>query len=132
MKQILIELEQAAQGLFYRSETDAPFEAVDFGAQEKASFSSAQLLRRLELPATTPVDTQELSFFFRNMTKVWPEMREERRQEALKFQQLERLLLQSLHHLQVYRVGKIRLTAYLLGWDTEGQLVGLKTTLVET
>lgn len=124
--------EQAARGLYLRSETDAPFEVLNLGKQEKSGFQQEQLKHLLQVPADTLVEVVELPCFLQTMTKAPEGARPERVQEAQQFQQLQELLLAQLEAVKVYRVGSVEIDAYLLGWTPDEHLVGLKTHQVET
>ncbi len=132
MEQRLSDLRQAAEGLLFLSETDAPFEAVDLGVQPREGFSPAYLAQLLGKPAGTRTETQEIGYCLRNMTRAREGASAERQAEAERFRQLQELLLASLSDAQAYRFGERRVEVYLLGWTGEGRLVGLKTLAVET
>ncbi|RNI26915.1 nuclease A inhibitor family protein [Rufibacter latericius] len=132
MEDILSKLEEAAQGLWVMSETDAALEVVNIGAVYQNGFSAEILVQLLELPSSKPVEIQEVTYFFRNMTSVREGASEEKVLEAKRFQELVELLSSQLKDVKAYRVGQTRIDAYLLGWTSDGQLAGLKTQLVET
>jgi len=56
---------------------------------------------------------------------------EEERETVQRFQNLVSVLKQNLSQLQVYRVGRIEIDAYIVGM-TDGGWAGLSTKLVET
>jgi len=132
MDPILTELQQASEGLLFRSESDYPFEVVDLGRAEHLDPSPAQLLAMLGRTTTEVTAIMELPYFFRNMTKTRPEQSEAQQQEAARFQALEQLLTQNLSHVKVIRVGTIKIEAFILGSTPQGRLVGLKTYQIET
>ncbi|MCC9167882.1 nuclease A inhibitor family protein [Pontibacter harenae] len=132
MDPILNELQQAADGLYFRSESDHPFETVDMGRAEHLDPSPEQLLAMLGRPFDVAAETVDLPYFLRNMTRVRPEQSENRRQEAERFQALEQTLLSRLSNVKVIRLGSVRVEAFILGSTPQGRLVGLKTNLVET
>jgi len=132
MDPILNELQQASEGLLFRSESDYPFEIVDMGRADHLNPSPAQLLEMLARPLDTPSETVELPYFFRNMTRVRPEHSDAMRQEAERFQALERLIQDKLKDVKVIRLGSVNVEAFILGSTPQGRLVGLKTRLIET
>ncbi|WP_210489872.1 nuclease A inhibitor family protein [Rufibacter aurantiacus] len=132
MEQTLEKILQAAQGLYMLSETDAPFEPLDLGQQPSEGFNGERLLSLLSKPADSPVEEQELSYFLRNMTKVWEGASAEKQAEIERFRQLQGLLLATLTMVKVYRIGQTQIEAYLLGWTPDNLLIGLKTLQVET
>jgi len=129
---ILTELQQAAEGLLFRSESDYPFDIVDLGLAGQTDLTPAQLLSMLGRPEEAVAETIDLPYFFRNMTRVRPEYTEEMKQEAQRFQALEQLLTQKLSQVKVFRFGAVNVEAYILGTTPKGRLVGLKTRLIET
>ncbi len=132
MDPILPELQAAAAGLLFRSESDYPFETVDLGRAKYLEPTPAQLLEMLDLPVGTPARTVDLAYFLRNMTRTSPEQSPAMQEEAARFQALERLFVERLAHVQVIRLGEVQVEAFLLGSTPTGRLVGLKTRLVET
>ncbi|WP_210466827.1 nuclease A inhibitor family protein [Rufibacter roseolus] len=131
MIQTLEKIQQAAQGLYMLSETDAPFEPVDLGQQSSEEFNRERLLSHLGKPMDSPVEEQELTYFLRNMTKVREGANAEKQEEIERFQQLQNELLK-LTGVKVYRIGRTQIEAYVLGWTPEQHLAGLKTRQVET
>ncbi|AKD04343.1 nuclease A inhibitor family protein [Pontibacter korlensis] len=132
MDPILNELQQATEGLFFRSESDYPFEIVDMGRAEHLDPTPGQLLTMLDRPQDTASEVVDLPYFLRNMTRVRPEHSEAMRQEAERFQALEQLLTAKLRHVKVIRLGSVKVEAFILGSTEKGRLVGLKTHLIET
>ncbi|MBC3541404.1 nuclease A inhibitor family protein, partial [Rufibacter sp. H-1] len=124
MSDILDQLQMAASGLWVISETDAALEIVDLGKVEQAGFSTNNLLQVLSLPPDTAIETQEVTYFFRNMTKAREGASEEKIQEAKRFQELVELLSRQLKDVKAYRIGQTRIDAYLLGWTNDDQLIG--------
>jgi hypothetical protein len=78
------------------------------------------------------VQEQELSYFFRNHTRQDPTFSAEKNGTARQFEHLQAVLEQDLKEVKVYRIGEIRVQAFILGRDPEGHLSGLKTTQIET
>ncbi|WP_242919811.1 nuclease A inhibitor family protein [Pontibacter liquoris] len=125
-------LRQQAEGLYYVSETDAPFVVVHFPAMEGNEPTAAELTSWAGMPAGEKTETVTLAAFFRNQVTETPDMGEEDRKMAQRFQQLQAFLAQHLQDVKVYRVGARRKTALVLGRTRTGNLAGLKTQLVET
>jgi hypothetical protein len=128
---LLEELRRLSAGLFYRSETDAPFEPVHFPAPPTAP-SPPELAAWAEQPADADVETVELDWFLRNLVQEQEEADQAEKQQAVRFQELANFLKQHLAGVRVYRVGRRKIAALLLGTTPAGDYAGLKTTLVET
>jgi histidine triad (HIT) family protein len=127
---VLEQLRAMTQGLFFMSESDAPLEAVSFAAPED-KLTDAALLKLLDQPADTPVETQELTVFLRNHTADNGVLGNV--DLANRFKALQMYMKQELQETKVYRVGTgPQVQAYALGKTEDGKLAGFKTVLTET
>lgn len=129
---LLDQLRAASDGMFYISETDSPFEVVFFPQVQDSSLLPATFAQLPEIAEDAAVEVVELPYFFRNMTTADPDAGEEEEHTARRFRELQDLLEQRLEEVKVYRVGKRRIQAFILGKTAAGDYAGLKTTLVET
>ncbi|MEG4286294.1 nuclease A inhibitor family protein [Microcoleus sp. A006_D1] len=127
---IATQLKQASEGLFFLSETDAPFEVIHWQAQ--GELTPAKLLQLTEHPPDAPVEVVSVDEFFEVSTvdEDWHDQDE--RETAQRFQNLVSILKQNLSQLQVYRVGSVEIDAYIVGVTDSGDWAGLATKLVET
>ena len=132
MENTLDKLKKAAEGLFFMSESDYPFETVGFKSEKPGAPIEESLLKNLGLPAGTSVEKQELTFFLRNQTRDLPEHGPEEKVRAQKFRELEILLKKEIPDIAVYRIGQVQIDAYLIGNLPDGGIGGLKTKQVET
>ncbi len=127
VENILIQLDDAAQGLYYMSESDYPFETFLYPKNSENPteiqdvLSPQNLLDWLKKPIETLVEIVELDFFFRNMLKNEP-----------KFIQLIETLTANLTDILVYKVGQIEIECYIIGKTQTGDFAGLKTIAIET
>ena len=128
----LLRLQEASAGLLMPSESDFPFVLFIAPADSPLPLSPQVLLSWLGRSPDTPVETVEVAYFFRNVTRERPEQGQPERAEVQRFRQLQLVLEQELREVRVYRVGTIRVEALVLGRTPEGQIAGLKTTLIET
>jgi hypothetical protein len=122
---------QAAEGLVFTSESDYPV------ALHVIAGGGAKRLKRGAFPQGLCPEgarctTQDVDAFFRPVvaTKDWFGPDETARAE--KFKALVALLRQNLTSVRVYKVGETTIDAFVLGRSTDGDLVGVKTTVVET
>ncbi|RYZ20766.1 MAG: hypothetical protein EOO16_15565 [Chitinophagaceae bacterium] len=128
MHPLLQTLTDAAAGLYFLSETDAPFVPVQLAPGEGAEDG----VRRLAGKAgADPVEIQEAGHFLRNHTRAL-EGGPEAEARAARFRALIALLQQSLPGLKAYRTGSVQVDAFLLGTLPDGTLGGLRTQMVET
>jgi hypothetical protein len=102
-------LSDAADGLLFLSETDAPFHVIECSDASTAPEEWVSLLSG----GASPVEIQEVDYFFRNQVRVHDASTTEK--EA-----------------RVYRTGSIQVDAFIIGRLADGTLGGLKTNLVET
>jgi predicted nucleic acid-binding Zn-ribbon protein len=127
---IAAQLKQASNGLFFLSETDAPFEVISWPKQEQ--LTPAKLLQLTEHPPDAPVELRTVDEFFAIATAQEDWHDEEERETVQRFQKLVSVLKQNLSQLQVYRVGKTNIDAYIVGVTDGGEWAGLSTQVVET
>lgn len=124
-------LKQAAEGLLFPSETDAPLEPF-FWPQENNSPLNADMVTSLAgVAADIPIKSTKLATFFRPATKAEEWHNEEERAQAARFQELVKTLKDTLDDVNVFRVGETRIDVYVVG-KVEGGYAGLKTLVVET
>jgi hypothetical protein len=123
----LKEIEEAAAGLLFISESDHPLETVELkgtGVEEE--------LRSIAGKPAMDFEKITLEHFFRNMTKVYPGESKEQAGRARRFSQLQHLLKNRLKNVMVYRIGSIQVDAFIIGQLNDGKYGGLRTKLVET
>lgn len=126
----LEQLRQLTEGLYFVSESDAPLTVVSYQAPA-GPLDGPELLKLLNLPADTPVQEQELTYFLRNHTADDGVLGNV--DLANRFKALQMYMKQELDEAKVYRVGQgPQLEAYALGRTAGGKLAGFKTTLIET
>ena len=123
-------LRRACDGLVYVSETDSEVEPL-FGGRAKSS-SSADVLSAIGVSDLRHVTETDFNKFFERWTveKEWFDASQKK--IAKRFQALKHLLERELTDLKVFRVGKIRVTIYVLGLDKDWKVAGVKTSAIET
>ena len=125
-------LEQAAAGLTYTSESDYPFTWYFHSAPVPSPLTIDGFRAALRIPATVRVETRDLDdFFARHIEWVDPY---DATAVALvpRYQALRDTIREVLRDPQVFRVGKIAIDCYIVGYDRAGNLVGLETVAIET
>ncbi|MBO9702135.1 MAG: nuclease A inhibitor family protein [Sporocytophaga sp.] len=125
----LLKIKEASAGLYYLSESDYPFEVVQF---DDTNHIESSLIELSHLDKSSKVEKVTLEYFFRNMTKVYPESTDDQKMFAAKFIMLQNMLQEELTDIVVYRVGETRIDAFIIGKLKDGTLGGLKTKVVET
>lgn len=130
MASLLEQLAQAAQGLWYLSESESPLEPFSLPPGTALS-SDAELLAATGHQGQT-VEQVTLTHFFRNMVRPADDQDPAQQEIAHRFLALQTWLETNLQEVTVYRVGTTEVQAYVLGKTPAGDWLGLKTTLVET
>jgi hypothetical protein len=124
-------LTKASSGLLMPSESDHPFTSFTWAGAAKPSITTTRLLELTGHAPATDVEVVDLDFFFRNVAYHQPWHDRQQAMNVRRFQRLTRVLEQHLADIRVYRVGTIRIDAYIVG-RCGRNLVGVSTTLIET
>ncbi len=124
------QIEEASNGLWYVSETDAEIEAFEAGPV--GAVTKNAILEKLARPPQTPVEERAFEDFFKRLTTVHDWFGEEEKATARRFVRLKNLLEANLSDLRVFKVGRIEIEIFVVGLDAEGDLAGIRTEAVET
>ena len=124
------QIETAAQGLSYTSETDA--EITLFAGGTTKIISPAEILKQTERPANSAIEEKDFAAFFSRLTEIQEWFGDEEKAAAQKFVRLRSVLEDNLRELKVYKIGKIELDVYAVGLDENDKLLGIRTKAVET
>lgn len=122
-------LAAAANGLLYPSETDASLEAFAWDVPGPAT---AELVLRCGKHDGAPVKESTVEAFFNRVTRIQEWHGEEERANVQRFQELERVVRESLCDVRVFEVGEIEVTVYVVGTTPDNTLAGLRTLVVRT
>ena len=140
------ELEAAAAGLTYMSESDYPFQFFTLPAESEKELTPEGFLNRLgisqlidefDVPTDKLIEEMTLDDFLpdeddldeRHGTDTSdPEVAS----EGERIQRLKQVLKKRLHGIRVLRVGKVQIRCYIAGLDEQGNIAGLVTTAIET
>ena len=125
-------LQEQVAGLYYVSESEYPLEVISFPAPPGPSLTPTDVLQLAGQPTGTLVETLSLADFFRSRTQVTPGADAETVRLAQRLQQLQAFLEQQLSEVQVYRLGRRKVMALILGQLPDHNLAGLKTWVIET
>lgn len=121
---------KASTGLLMPSESDAPFTPFTWRRAATPRLTTSRLLALTGHTSDTPVESVDLRWFFRNVAFVQPWHDPQQAHDVERFRRLLRTLERSLTDVRVYRVGTIRIDAYIVG-RCGRDLIGLSTVLVE-
>jgi len=141
------ELEKAAAGLRYTSESDYPFRFFTLPAEDETDLTpqgflirigvSQQFIDEVNLPIDRLVEERTFDDFFptdEDLARYYgtdvtaPEVVA----ESKRFRKLEAVLKKRLRGVKVFRVGQVEIRCYIAGLDEHGDIAGLVTTAVET
>ena len=123
-------IENAAEGLYYVSETDA--EIKPFIGRTSQAVTPEEILKQTDNAANSAVEQRDFADFFSRLTKIQDWFGDEEKANAQKFVRLKEVLENNLRELRVFKVGKIQLDIYVVGLDENDKLLGIKTKAVET
>jgi hypothetical protein len=122
-------IEQAAQGLLYLSENEAPFTFVSLGAPpaELGPRSFATLAGSAGAAEEVALDR----FFAGHIENADPG---DPVMQGLvpRYRALKAALQEHLAGVRVFRLGKVEIACYAVGITTDGQLAGVSTMAYET
>ncbi len=124
-------LKQAADGLLFPSETDAPLVPFFWPREDSSKLTPETLASLAGVAADTPIKSTKLATFFRPATKAEEWHNEEESAQVARFQELVKTLKGTLDDVNVFRLGNTRIDVYVVG-KVEGGYAGLKTLVVET
>jgi hypothetical protein len=129
-------LEQAARGLVYSSESDRPFEFVDFSGATLAPGEALTVARFSELAGVVApgerVEERELDRFFARHLETSDPYDVEAQRIRPRYEALKATLQTALENVRVFRVGRVEVRCYVLGRAPDGAVCGLVTVAVET
>jgi hypothetical protein len=125
-------LTEATDGLLYPSESDYPFEYVEWDLPDSKSLTEEQVRRCSGQSSDAPVVVQSLDKLFGQLTEVKDWYGEEETKTAGQYAALKEKLEKELTDIQVFRIGSIETDVFIIGKFPAGKWAGLKTKAVET
>jgi Nuclease A inhibitor-like protein len=126
--EIIDRLHQATTNLVWTSESDYPFEVVNW--DRGTELKSTDLFT--DLPTDTPIDTITLQEFFAPALQPEDWYGQEELATIDRYQKLVETIATNLSNIVVFLVGDIEITVYIVGQTSDRIPVGLKTQVVET
>ena len=118
--------------LLYPSESDEPIEPVTCFLKQTEPLTISQIKDWLMLPPSFYVDEIPETDFWEPVITEQDWYGDEEKARTAKFQQLKQFLEKELTVRQVFRVGETEMDVYLLGRQTDGERVGIRTKIVQT
>ncbi len=126
---IVEKLANASSDLIYMSETDAKFEAFNWG---KVKIVSAEIISEKTNSGSAAIEEQSFDDFFLRLTTIKDWFGAKEKKDAQRFSDLKSILQTNLRNPKVFRIGHIQIAIYIVGLDADSNLLGLKTNAVET
>jgi Nuclease A inhibitor-like protein len=127
--EVIDRLTEATVDLFWSSESDYPFELVSWISGTELTADG--LFNDLD-DADLEVESMTLADLFKPVLAVedWYEAAE--LAQVGRYRDLLQAIEVSLADVEVFRVGEVEIGVYIVGRTSAGDLVGLKTYVVET
>jgi len=129
-KGLAAQIKDAAEGLFYISETDA--EILPFVGTTAEKVDQDEILKQTDAPSGSVVEERKFNDFFARFVEIQDWFGDEEKETAQKFVRLKEVLENNIRDLKVFKIGKIELDIYVVGLDAENTFLGIKTKAVET
>ncbi len=130
---VLQELRKLTKGLMFQSESDYPVKAfVPTKAQRQQSVSAQDIIAAKKTAPEVAVTEVELDGMFGSAMQEQDWQSPEERQSAKRFQQLVQTLKDNLSEIKVFKVGETEADVYVIGKTKSGDLIGIKTKVVES
>lgn len=128
--QIIDELKIASAGLQMMSESDYPFDIVQW--TDAAEPTDEHLRKVSHAESDAEIERQRVDHFFRVAVQEAEWKSEKELTKAKRFQRLVAVLKDNLHELRVYRIGSRDMRVLIVGKSSQGTWLGLSTRVVET
>lgn len=130
--ELLDKLKLASDGLLFMSESEYPFEVFLWHSKEKQLLNAEFVLSKLNKPSDTKVEFVDLDSFFEVATTEEDWHSPEDKEIVKKYQNLVKIIKESLSDIKVARLGEIEIDVYIVGKAPSGDLAGLCTKVIET
>ncbi|WP_013334519.1 nuclease A inhibitor family protein [Gloeothece verrucosa] len=128
---LVTKLSKASEGLVYISESDYPYEVIHWD-NPNVPLTKDLIAQKANISEGTPCSEVAFDDFF-NLDAPDPDWYgEEEKQEAAKQRNLMKIMKDHLTDLKVYRFGEVEIAIYIVGKAANGEIIGLKTTAIET
>ena len=124
------QLNSAVKGLLYQSESDEPF-AVLHWRDAGIVCSPQQVLSRAQCPAGTSIRTKSLDDFFRDLVAEKSWYGDDEQAAARKYQRLKELIVNELTKVQVFLLGEIEVSIWIIGKAGKDDWFAITTKSIE-
>ncbi len=127
-------LEQASRDLLFMSESEYPFEAFFWQAenQDKKDITTELISQKTAHPPNIPIQFTDVDSFFAIATTEQDWHNSEDRDTVSKYQNLVKVIKENLIDIKVARLGDIEIDVYIIGKTSDFNFAGLSTKVIET
>lgn len=122
-------LKQATIDLLWSSESDYPFEIVTW--DRGVDLTPAALFSNLHDP-NLAIETITLTDLFAPVLTAEDWYEAEELAQVNRYTDLFHAIESNLAEVKVFRIGEVEIAIYMIGKTPDGEIVGLKTHVVET
>jgi Nuclease A inhibitor-like protein len=126
--EILQLFKQVTADLLWSSESDYPFETVTW--ERGVEMSPTALFSQLE--PNLPIEQITLADLFDPVLTVEDWYEAEELAQVHRYTELRHAIETNLTAVSVFRIGEVEIAIYIVGTTPDGDIVGLKTHVVET
>lgn len=130
-KALLAALEKACRGLFYISETDAEIAPVVAAGTDSKQFAEF-IKERASAAGGGPIGSKPAEEFFQRLTQDREWHTEAEKDKVRRFRKLRKVIFENLEEVTMFRIGRIKIEIFVLGYDAKGNIAGITTMSVET
>jgi len=130
--EVIDKLQQLVVGLLYPSETDAPIEVFVWRTAEKGACTDDNLAYEFHHPEDVLISESHAEEFFEGVTDIYEWHTPEEIEETKQFQSLRDTFLENVTKPRQLWFGERKVDVVVFGRTTDGDVVGLKTYIVET
>ena len=135
--QSILDLQNLTSGLFFISESDAPWTTTVLDVTlplepQLRALSTKTTDATTDAPADAPIETREWATFLANAATVQDWMSADDRATVARYQALKKYVDERFTETKVYRIGRIEIDVFVVGHDTDCNLIALATKTVET
>lgn len=127
---LFLKLARATRGLIYISETDS--EVFPFYGGKSEVLDGRSFPTQIDADPDVKVEERDFDLFFENMITMQNWFDDESVAKTKQYKGLKDLLCENLQNIRVFVLGKINVDIYIVGLDRDRNLLGVKTSAVET
>jgi Nuclease A inhibitor-like protein len=127
--EIIDRLKQATADLLWASESDYPFEVMTW--ERGVEMTPTALFKELAAP-NMAIKIISLADFFAPVLTTEDWYGAEELATVDRYANLAQTIESNLTEVQVFRLGEIEISVYIIGKTPDGDLIGLKTQAIET